>query len=147
MIQISLGSEFTDQKLNSREYVNFDSIVGVQIVTHVLSILSVFFVPFRFFTLCSHFKFFTAIANMLKIYFRMLFGLLTFFIIIMAIVLIWTFPIFMLLSPYCYEFRDYPTSIITVLMKDFWEENDYKFMVRESPYEFLFSIIVITVIG
>jgi len=96
------------------------------------------FVPFRFFTLLSHFKFFTPFATMIKVFYRMTSQLLVFMLIGGIIILTWTLGIYFFFAPYVYNFRNYQSSLIAVILYNFWEEQDYRYMMSNSPHRFIF---------
>lgn len=139
-------TEFSDEKLTELKYHNFNRLLDFHSANNTLSILSVLFVPFRFFSFLSHRKFFTPMATMIKIYYRMVASLLTYIVLFCLIILLfWTSALFFFLKPYCISFNSYQSALISVVMTNFWEDDDYEYMLAYSSSSFLFSFIIIMV--
>lgn len=144
--EFSIESTFDVNEIDKNEFVNFAPLESTTAVNNSLAILATLFIPFRFFTLCSHFKFFNHFATMIKVYYRM-FGQIIMFIVLAIVILIsWTAGLYFFFNPYCYKFRNFPISLVSVLLFNFWEDDDYQYMIRSSPHEFIFVGAVIFVL-
>ena len=144
-IELTLEAEFTDEELAKEQYFNFKNLVNIFYANNFIAITCALFIPFRFFTLLSHFKFFAPFWAMIKVFYRMLGGLVTYMIIMAIIIMTWTSALFFFLEPFCFKFRTYQDSIVAVLMLDFWNDDDYQYMIAESQYSYIFSLIIVIV--
>lgn len=78
MIEFSYEATYNESEFDNNRYIDFSDLEGTTAANNSLAILASLFIPFRFFTLCSHFKFFNPFATLIKVYFRMLGELLVF---------------------------------------------------------------------
>lgn len=69
------------------------------------------------------------------------------FIIIFAIfVVTWTSVLFYFLQPYVSKFRTFPSSLLAVMIYDFWNDEDFQYMTQNVQFSTIFSIIVTIVV-
>ena len=141
LVQFSLESNFTN-KISNTQFYNFETLVDINYVANFLAIFSILFVPFRFFTLLSHFKFFTPFATMIKIFYRMLAELGVLILIIAVIILTWTSILYFFLEPFLFKFRTFQDSVMAVILYDFWNDKDYQVLIQESRHSYIFSFII-----
>ncbi|CAI2387887.1 unnamed protein product [Moneuplotes crassus] len=146
LVQFTLESEFDDDKLNGDKYLNFYSLINIDILLNSLAVICGIFIPFRFFILCSHFQFFKPFAAILAILYRMMAGLMIFIIIFAIFIISWTSVLFFFLQPYLFKFRSFSSSLTAVLIYEFWNDDDYQYLVRREQFTTIFSIIVVIVV-
>ena len=145
IIEISLKNDMNNEKLNGIEYVDFSGIEDASSVTNGLAIFACLFIPFRLYTLLSHFKFFAPFATLINIFYRILPGLITFCLIMLVLIVIWTLGIHFFFSSYIFAFKTYFTALVNVVFSNFWEDDDYQYMIMNSPYSILFVCVIIIV--
>lgn len=145
-IEFSLKGEFSQSKLESDQYLDFTSIENAYSANNVIAILACLFIPFRFYTLLSHFNFFTPFASLLNVLYRITPGLTTFSALLLVLVLSWNLGFYFFFSAFCFDFKSYVSSLISLIFYNFWESADYAYMVRYSPHSFIFIGTVVVVV-
>jgi uncharacterized protein (UPF0335 family) len=146
VIEFTLEASYDESRFDREKYFDFSNLKSTTAVNNSLAILCSMFIPFRFFTLCSHFKVFIPFATMIKVYYRMMSQLLTFFIIMALITITYTTALFFFLAPYVNKFGNYWDSLVAIVMLEFWTDNDYQYMLTYSPYKFIFMGIIVMVV-
>ena len=115
---------------SQEQFQSFHTAAQLRQLEIIFWALAAFFYPFRFFQLFSHFKFFAPVRIYINTLYRMAPGVLIFTLFIGMLMFGWAQGLFIVFSPYVYEYRNYFETLNTLCFGLFGQRQEFKRMSK-----------------
>ena len=126
-VETLLRNDYDRVEIDINEFVDFTNLQDAIAVTNMFMVVATFFIPFRFFILCSHYNSFKPFAAILNTLFRVLPGVMSTLLLVIICVLLYAVSFFYVFSPYSEAFKTYGRSLLSLMYENYWEDADYSY--------------------